>query len=77
MIDHSPLDRSHVDVSIVRQRLLVSVWSPTILLVAWLIEVGLRNQDQRLDGDQYLGGGRGGDDSPARIKAQCGYLKKA
>lgn len=34
---------------------MVSIGSASILLVTWLIEIRLRNQDQRLNGDKYLG----------------------
>ena len=49
LVYHGPLDGSHVEVGVVGQRFLVSVGSTSVLLIAWLVEIGVWNQYQTLD----------------------------
>ena len=42
-VDDGPLQSGHADVGIVSERAVVAVGGSPMLLVAWLIEVGLRD----------------------------------
>ena len=72
LADHGPLNGGHFDVGVVGQRLLVPIGSASRLLVAWLIEVRLRNQNQGLDGDKNLQ-----QESQLRPISLVGAIKKA
>ena len=54
LVDHGPLHGGHRYVGAVSDGLLVTIRSTSRLLVAWLVEIGLRDQDQGLDRHQHL-----------------------
>ena len=49
LVDHGPLNGGQIQVGIVHQRPVFSVQGTTVLLIAWLVEVGVWNHDQALD----------------------------
>lgn len=54
LLQHGPLDRSLPDVAVVFPRALGAAGRPAGALVAWLVEVGLCHQDERLHRHQNL-----------------------
>ena len=56
LLQHGPLDAGLADVAVVLAGALRSAGRAPRTLVARLVEVGLRHQDQRLDRDQHLEG---------------------